>query len=235
MAGRGCWFAVRAAMIAACVAAAHAEDRTAGRLIAEVLPPFRIGAAVCFEGTADGKAPDGGDRLQARRVQADAEAADRETSPETQAGDQPVRRVQVRLEQLKREIAADDRLYALKVLVEPTGARGALVASGDCSLRSRRHVMDGNGTLEATTTAMHCNIDCGGGGIDLVRVAGSGEIDLDFGRTGIRMSGGCTGGGFVVGRLESEPATGGPPAKPPMFRLHRAAGRSCAELANWRD
>lgn len=232
--GIGLW----AALMVSMTTFVAAEERRPGTLIEDVLPPYRISAEICLEGRFTGKALDVDDWHHPIRGTRPAQDVDGLPSLPTQMRDQPVRRVQLYLKQIKREFAGDDRLYEFKVLVEVGGVSAPMVGSGDCSYRSRRHVMDESWTLEPTTTSMRCGIDCDGGGMDLSRVAGSGEIELTFGATGIRMSGACFGANFRIGALRRDAVTAEPLAeqpKPPAFRLHRTSAKSCTTLARWKE
>lgn len=228
---------VLAALVAG-LAAAAAEETASGTLIERVLPPFRIGAVLCVEGSFAGMTLDVDDWHRPLRGTRPAEMVDGLPSLPTQVRDQPVRRLQVLLKQVKREFDGDDRLYEFRLLVELDGAAAPMTASGDCSYRSRSRVMDPAWTLKATTTAMRCGIDCDGGGVDLARVPGTGGLDLTFTETGIRMSGACFGAQYRVGALRRDLVSGEPlpeQPKPPSFRLHRTSRQSCEALAGLRD
>lgn len=232
--GIGLW----AALMAGVTTFVVAEERSPGTRIEEILPPYRIGAAICLEGSFTGKALDVDDWHRPIRGTRPVEDVNGLPSLPAQLRNQPVRRVQLYLKQLKSEFIGDDRLYEFKVLVEVDGTMKPMVGAGDCSYRGRRRAMDESWTLEATTTAMRCGIDCDGGGMELARVPGSGEIDLTFGETGIRMSGGCSGANFRVGALRRDAATGEPLAEQPQptsFRLHRTSANSCSPLAKWKE
>ncbi len=222
------------ATMGAPVLPARAQDGGAGTLIAEALPPFRVGAVLCLEGSFSGKTVDVDDWYHPLRGTRPADDVNGLPSLPSQMLDRTVRRVQLRLVQVKREHDADDRLYEFKVLVDLEGAARPLVGSGECSYRSRRRVMDRSWTLEPTTTAMRCGVDCDGGGLELTRVPGTSGNDLRILETGLRTSGACFGAHYRIGVLRRDPASGEPvPDQPPVssFPLHRVSAASCATLA----
>ena len=104
------------------------------------------------------------------------------------------------------------------------GWPAALQAAGECPLGSR--AVD-----KAERTTLHCGIDCDGGGMEVERVAGTGDVifRFDAGAGGLRMSGGCSGGPYHVGG-EAKPYELRKVREPVSFRLTPMPAQACAAL-----
>ncbi len=118
-----------------------------------------------------------------------------------------------------------DWIHNFRLLAEVEGV-GTMYASGECPWYAKVKVR-GPDKQESTgnTTNIGCYIDCDGGGFDLERVAGAAALSMTFDpRFGLRMKGGCGGGG----RYRIKPVT-----SDITFRLQTASAEACKPLEEW--
>ena len=238
-----CGLALGASLLVLVSVPAEEAPPAAGRdrLIADVLPPHRVGAAMCLEGSFTGKAVDVEDwnKTTGEPVPGSFQFGKQVMRPVPERRpDQSVSLVQLHLVQEKPVTDGEDRHYGFRLLVQLEGWGEPLLAAGDCTYRSRAREMDYSWKLDATTTTLYCGIDCDGGGMQVARAGDSRELEFEFGETGLRMSGGCSRGNFRVGGVRRDRSTGRPEpgqAPQPTFRLHRVAGKSCVARAKWND
>jgi len=227
------------ALPAALATAGDAADETgAVPMIVDVLPPHRVGAALCMEGQFQGKAVDVEDwnKTTTETVPGLVQFGKPVTRPvpETRP-DQAVTDIRLRLVQERPTYSGEDRHYGFQLLLRLAGWPEPLLAAGDCSYRSHHRKEDADAS-EPTTTTLHCGIDCDGGGMRVARASGSRQLDFSFSEFGLRMSGGCSHGHFRVETVRRDKATGDPlPGQsPPVFRLTRVPLKSCGSLAHVR-
>jgi hypothetical protein len=122
--------------------------------------------------------------------------------------------------------AADyDWIHNFRLLAEVEGV-GTLYASGECPWYAKDKAWGWDKRrITGSTTNLGCYIDCDGGGFDLDRVAGAPAVAMSFDpRIGLKMKGGCGGGGIY----RVKPTTSGI-----TFRLQTASPEACRPLEDW--
>lgn len=209
-----------------------------GSMIVDVLPPHRVGAAMCMEGRFQGKAVDVEDwgKTTSEPVPGLVQFGKQVTRPVPEIRpDQTVTDVRLRLVQERPTFSGEDRHYGFQLLLRLAGWPEPLLAAGDCSYTSHHRKGDTDAS-EPTTTTLHCGIDCDGGGIEVARAGVSRQLDFAFSEFGLRMSGGCSHGHYRIETIRRDKVTGDPlPGQsPPVFRLTRVPLKTCASLARLR-
>ena len=90
-----------------------------------------------------------------------------------------------------------DWIHNFRLLADVEGV-GTLYASGECPWYARKkYDRDTDRTITPSTTNLFCYIDCDGGGFDLDRIPAAPAVAMSFDpRIGLKMKGGCGGGGI---------------------------------------
>lgn len=118
-----------------------------------------------------------------------------------------------------------DWIHNFRLSAEVDGV-GTMFAAGECPWYAKDKVYGWDKReITGNTTDIGCYIDCDGGGFGLERVPGTPALLMSFDpRIGLRMKGGCGGGGTY----RIKPATSGI-----TFRLQTASAEACKPLDEW--
>jgi hypothetical protein len=189
-------------------------------LIAPLLPHAR-GETACFAGTFSGQSMDVEDWSKARLVPLDRLSPD---GKPYMRNEPPVLKGR-QIKSFTLQLLYDDRksdydwIYNFR-LVAHIEDIGETYAAGECPWFAGGTAAGRQYRLNVTELV--CGIDCDGGGFELERVAGTDALAMQFDpRIGLRMKGGCGGGGAYSLRAAGKPA---------VFRLEKAAPATCRHL-----
>jgi hypothetical protein len=198
----------------------------ADALIAPLLPQ-QPEQSVCLTGTFAGQVMDVEDWSAVRReptgkLSPDGHPYTRPVPPVLK--DKPVRAFTLQLIYDTRK-ADYDWIHNFRLAAEVEGV-GTMFAAGECPwYAGPKSDPDIGWKVAGNTTSLGCYIDCDGGGFGLERVRGSPALLMSFDpRFGLRMKGGCGGGGMY----RIKPATTGI-----TFQLQTASAETCRPLEEW--
>lgn len=195
-------------------------------LIRSLLPQAE-GQSVCLAGSFTGQVMDIEDWSRAKmeptkNLSPDGKPYMRPVPPVMK--DRAVRSFTLQLVYDSRQ-ADYDWVHNFRLLAEVEGV-GAMFASGECPWYARDKIYGPDKQqIAGSTTSLFCYIDCDGGGFDLERVVGAPALAMSFDpRIGLKMKGGCGGGGIYRIR----PATADL-----AFRLQKAGPDTCRRPEEW--
>jgi hypothetical protein len=213
----------------------------ADTLIKGVLAP-KVDDAVCFAGGFEGLAVNVWDYDKAvpEPVPGVFRFGEQATRPRPHVyANQELTRMTLLLYRDDREHESWDEMHDFRMRISLLGWPDQLGAAGECPLRLSDKPIEGSRDLIArNTTTLYCGIDCDGGGMEVERVAGTGEVNFRFNPRGggLRMSGGCSHGAYHVGgdaRPYDEELR---KARTPVtFRLKPMPADACAEFRSATD
>ena len=220
-----------AAIVAWCTAwvMARAEagpPKGKGALMGPLLPKS-AGKTACFAGTFTGQVIDVEDWSRTRTEPSGTYMPDGRpyTRPvPATTKDVPVRSFTLELTYDTRK-SDYDWIYNFRLLAEADGI-GTMYASGECPWYARDKVFGSDKRkITGSTSSLFCYIDCDGGGFDLERAPDAPAVVMSFDpRIGLRMKGGCGGGGIY----RINPASAGV-----RFRLQATSAEACRPVREW--
>jgi hypothetical protein len=118
-----------------------------------------------------------------------------------------------------------DWIHNFRLLAEVEGV-GTMYAAGECPWYAKDKIYGSDKQeIRGNTAGLLCYIDCDGGGFGLERVAGASAMSMTFDpRIGLKMKGGCGGGGIY--RIK-------PVTSDITFRLQTTTAEACKPLEEW--
>jgi hypothetical protein len=198
----------------------------ASALIAPLLPQSE-GQSACFSGSFTRQVMDVEDWAKAKteptkHLSPDGKPYMRPVPPVMK--DKPIRSFTLQLVYDTRQ-ADYDWIYNFRLAAEVDGV-GTLFAAGECPWYAKDKVWGlDKREITGNTTDLFCYIDCDGGGFNLDRAPAAPVLVMSFDpRIGLKMKGGCGGGGIY----RIKPASSGL-----TFRLQTASAEACRPLEEW--
>jgi hypothetical protein len=116
------------------------------------------------------------------------------------------------------------RRYNFRLAVRLADRKALVYAAGECPWRDKDFVAPDGSRIPRTTTALHCGIDCDGGGMTLERLPEAKALLLRLDKDErLRMSAPCEGGELVFNGRDTGQA----------FRLAPAKAAACQPIERW--
>jgi hypothetical protein len=161
-----------------------------------------VGGAVCFTGSFAGRAVNVWDYSKAKQVPVPGlfQFGKQVTRPEPAVSvNQEVMSLTLLLSRDGRKHESWDEMHDFRLKITLKDWGGALYSAGECPWSAADKPAEGT---KANTSTLYCGVDCDGGGMEVERVAGTGEVVFRFHASsgGLRMSaGGCGYGQLHLG------------------------------------